>query len=178
MIETLHNANGQDETRVKRAFGWVITFRDFPAGSYQKVDGNTMMTEALTYFTKGRAEFYLDGVRRKDRVPGILSNEHEVVGQGGTFTIKYVEPTTRVCIPTKAKANKGKQPAVIQLDLKRGDTLLVRPGFKALVCLGEIKVGDTVFKEESTVDVKSGDFKLEALSERVLLLDFTNSPRP
>lgn len=178
MIETLHNANGQDETRVKRAFGWVITFRDFPAGSYQKVDGNTMMTEALTYFTKGRAEFYLDGERRRDRVPGILSNEHEVVGQGGIFTIKYVEPTTRVCIPTKARANKGKQPEVIQLDLKRGDKLLVRPGFKALVCLGKVQVGDSTFDEESCFAVKSSDLMLEALTARVLLLDFTNSPRP
>lgn len=178
MIETLHNANGQDETRVKRAFGWVVTFRDFPVGAYQKVDGDSMMTEALTYFTKGRAEFYLDGERRRDRVPGILSTEHEVVGKGGTFTLKYVEPTTRVCIPTKAKANKGKQPNVQQLDLLKGDTLLVRPGFKALVCLGEVKVGDSIFKEESSFDVRSGDLKLEAISDRVLLLDFTHSPRP
>ena len=178
MIETLHNANGQDETRVKRAFGWVITFRDFPTGSYQTVDGDSMMTEALTYFTKGRAEFYLDGERRRDRVPGVLSTEHEVVGEGGTFTLKYVEPTTRVCIPLKAKANKNKIPSVSQFDLRKGDTLLVRPGFKALICLGSIRVGDKTFNEESTVSIGSGDLKLEALSDRVLILDFTNSARP
>lgn len=178
MIETLHNANGNEETRVRRAFGWVVTFRDFPIGAYQTVDGNSMMTEALTYFTKGRAEFYLNGERRKDRVPGILSSEHDVVGEGGTFTLKYVEPTTRVCIPLKAKANKNKIPTVSQLDLRKGETLLVRPGFKALVCLGSVRVNDRIFKEESPVAVESGDLKLEALDDRVLLLDFTNCPRP
>lgn len=178
MIETLHNANGKEETRVRRAFGWVVTFRDFPVGAYQTVDGNSMMAEALTYFTKGRAEFYLDGVRRGDRVPGILSSEHDIVGEGGTFTLKYIEPTTRVCIPLKAKANKNKIPTVTQLDLRKGETLLVRPGFKALICLGNIQVGDRIFKEESPIAIETGDLKLQAMSERVLLLDFTNCPRP
>jgi hypothetical protein len=137
-----------------------------------------MMTEALTYFTKGRAEFYLDGERRGDRVPGILSSEHDVVGKGGTFTIKYVEPTSRVCIPRAAKANKQQLPNVRQLDLKKGDTLLVRPGFKALVCLGTVAVGDREFNEEMTFEVRTTDLKVKALADRVLLLDFTDASRP
>lgn len=176
MQETLRDAFGNDETRVRRAFGWVITFRDFPTGSWQTFDGDVMMTNALTYFTKGRAEFYLDGVRRADRVPGILSSEHEVVGHGGTFTIKYVEPTTRVCIP--AGHNKGQLPQVTQLDLRQGERLLVRPGFRALVCLGSVKVGDRTFKEESTFEVRSGDMAVEVTSDRVLLLDFTRATSP
>lgn len=178
MKETLHCSNGRDETRVRRAFGWVVTFRDFAAGSWQTVGGDEMMTEALTYFTKGRAEFYLDGERRGDRVPGILSSEHDVVGQGGTFTIKYVEPTSRVCIPRAAKANKRQLPNVRQLDLQRGDALLVRPGFKALVCLGSVTVGDREFKEETTFEVRTGDMKIIATADRVLLLDFTDASRP
>ena len=93
MIETLYNANGSDNTRIRRAFRWVVTFRDFPVGSWQTVDGGSMMTQAPTLFTKGRAEFFLDGVQRGDRVPGTLSSEHEVVGLGGTFKLSYVEPT-------------------------------------------------------------------------------------
>ncbi len=144
MIETLYNAQGQDETRVRRAFGWVVTFRDFPVGCYQTVDGDSMMTQALTCFTKGRAEFYLDGERRGDRVPGILSSEHDIVGQGGTFTIKYVEPTTRLCIP--AKINKNRLPNVKKKILQAGDTLNVSG--KYLVCLGTIEVNGKVFEEE------------------------------
>jgi len=176
MRETLHCSNGQDETRVTRAFGWVVTFRDFPVGSYQTVDGGAMQTEALTYFTKGRAEFYLDGERRKDRVPGVLSSEHEVVGEGGTFTLKYVEPTTRVCIP--GNINKNQLPVVQQLDLKRGDRMLVPVGFRALVCLGSVKVGDRTFKEESHFSVVTAASTVEALSNRVLLLDFSRSISP
>jgi 1,4-alpha-glucan branching enzyme len=37
MKETLFNANQLDQTRIKRAFRWIVTFRDFPAGSYQEI---------------------------------------------------------------------------------------------------------------------------------------------
>lgn len=177
MKETLYCSNGQDETRIRRAFGWVVTFRDFPVGSYQTVDGDSMMADALTYFTKGRAEFYLDGVRRGDRVPGILSSEHDIVGKGGTFTIKYVEPTTRVCIPRGLRPNRGKLPQVAQLVLQPGETRELPRGFRALVCLGAVMVGDKRFEEESSFEVASDSVTLTSMT-KVLLLDFTNAGTP
>lgn len=146
MKETLHGAQGKDETRVRRAFGWIVTFRDFPAGSYQTVDGDSMMTEALTLFTKGRAEFFLDGVKRGDRVPGILSAEHDIVGQGGTFEIRYTVPTTRLCVPSKI--NNGRLPTVKKLVLSKDQSVPVDG--KYLVCLGSVEIAGKVIKEEQT----------------------------
>lgn len=166
MKETLHCSNGLDETRIRRAFGWVVTFRDFPVGSYQTVDGDSMMTQALTLFTKGRAEFYLDGVKRGDRMPGILSSEHDVVGEGGTFEIRYVEPTSRVCIPRVA--NKGRLPTVKKHMLEKGEMFSCDGKF--LVCLGSVVVNGVEFAEEKTF--KTTEPRVgQALSE-VILLEF------
>ncbi len=167
MKETLHCSNGKDQTRICRAFGWVVTFRDFPAGSYQTVDGDSMMTQALTLFTKGRAEFYLDGVKRGDRVPGILSSEHEVVGEGGTFEIRYVEPTSRVCIPRVA--NKGRLPTVKKHMLEARETINFPAGTKLLVCLGQIAVNSQkLFDEERTAKLLN-DSIVEADRPTILL---------
>lgn len=151
MKETLYGAFGRDQTRVKRAFRWVITFRDFPVGSTQTVDGDSMMTEALTLFTKGRAEFYLDGERRADRVPGILSSEYEPVGLGGEFELRYVEPTTRVCIPRNA--NSGQLPHVKKHEFDVGGTIAVYPGQKFLVCVGSTTVNNRTFTEEQSFQI-------------------------
>lgn len=172
MKETLHDARGLDETRVKRAFGWIVTFRDFPAGSWQTVDGDSMMRDAVTYFTKGRAEFYLDGVRRKDRVPGTLSTEHEIVGEGGTFELRYVEPTTRVCMPLKIQPakNKGRQPTVKQHRLEPGEHEL-RAG-KYLVCLGKLTIGDKTIEEETPFIIPDLLVRKATTTELTLLLQF------
>jgi hypothetical protein len=168
MKETLHDAFGQDQTRVKRAFRWVVTFRDFPIGSRQTVDGDSMMTEALTLFTKGRAEFYLDGVRRGDRVPGILSSEYEPVGQGGTFELRYVEPTTRVCIPRKA--NGDKLPNVKKIMLKAGERFEVPSMARYLVCLGSVLIGEKTFVAEQSF--QNGYMKPLMTLEDTILLEF------
>lgn len=178
MKETLYGSRGLDQTRVRRAFGWVITFRDFPVGCWQTVGGDDMMKGALTFFTKGRAEFYLDGVKRRDRVPGILSTEHEPVGLDGEFKLVYVEPTTRVCIPAGLKANKGKLPNVQQLQLDAGDKLVLMPGFRGLVCLGSVQIGDRIFNEEQTFSVVSGGEKLCVAQSKCFILDFTNAGNP
>jgi len=170
LFETLHDTNGEDETRVRRAFGWVVTFRDFPVGSWQNVGGDEMMTHALTFFTKGRAEFYLDGVRRGDRIPGILSSEYEPVGQDGMFELKYVEPTTRVCIPRYV--NNDQLPNVKKIHLT--EPITVKAGFKALVCLGSVTVGEKVFEEEKTISVSSPEVTLVPNGD-CYLLDFTDS---
>jgi hypothetical protein len=166
VLETLHGADKKDETRIKRAFKWIITFRDFPEGCWQTVDGDSMMTEALTLFTKGRAQFELDGVLRKDRVPGVLSSEHEVVGQGGEFKITYVEPTTRICIP--AKINDGKLPTVTKHELKEGEMQTMHGAF--LVCLGSVEVNGKEFTEEKTFRT-SEPREVLALHD-VILLEF------
>jgi hypothetical protein len=167
--ETLHNARGLDETRVRRAFGWIVTFRDFPEGSYQTVDGDSMMTEALTLFTRGRAEFYLDGVRRGDRLPGILSSEHEVVGKGGTFEIRYVEPTTRLCVP--AKINRHRLPTVQKLQLDPNSSHTFFPKQQILVCLGTVTIDERVFSEEQTFRVGAEPVTAK-LSADAMLLEF------
>ncbi len=168
MKETLYNAQGQDETRVRRAFGWVVTFRDFPVGSYQTVDGDSMMTEALTLFTKGRAEFYLDGARRGDRIPGTLSAEHDVVGQGGTFELRYVEPTTRLCIP--ANINKSKLPKVKKFMLQAGEHFEMPAQACYLVCLGSVQISDRTFVAEQSF--KIADAKALVALEDTILLEF------
>jgi hypothetical protein len=172
MKETLYNAEGKAVTRVKRAFNWVVTFRDFPAGAWQTVDGDTMMTEALTLFTKGRAEFYLDDVKRLDRVPGTLSTEHEVVGTGGVFKLVYTEPTTRVCMPTSV--NKGNQPKVTKVMLNAGDTLELPVGYKGLVCAGSIKIDDKEFLEEKTFKVIT-EPKIATAVSNTIILNFTEA---
>jgi hypothetical protein len=171
MIESLYCSNGLDETRVKRAFRWVVTFRDFPAGSYQTVDGDSMMKHAITFFTKGRAEFYLDGVRRGDRIPGILSTEHEVVGEGGEFTIKYIENTSRVCIPIDM--NRWELPKLKKHYLNKGESMEVDVGFKGLVCLGSVEISEKIITEEKTFSIKDTAKQCTAL-EDVWLLQFLN----
>lgn len=166
MIETLHCSNGLDETRVRRAFGWVVTFRDFPAGSYQTVDGDSMMEQALTLFTKGRAEFYLDGARRGDRLPGILSSEHEVVGKGGTFELRYVEPTTRLCIPYFT--NKEQLPIVKKYTVSKGELFSIDGKF--LVCVGSIDVNAKLIEEERTF--RTTEPRIAKALEDTILLEF------
>ena len=166
MIETLHCSNGLDETRVRRAFGWVVTFRDFPVGSYQTVDGKSMMAEAITLFTKGRAEFYLDGVQRGDRLPGILSTEHDIVCQGGQFELRYVEPTTRVCIPYHT--NRKRLPIVEKHMLDKGEMFSANGKF--LVCLGSVEVNGTSFQEEKTF--KTAEPRIGRALENSILLEF------
>jgi hypothetical protein len=166
MKETLFNANGKDQTRIRRAFRWVITFRDFPAGSWQTVDGNSMMTEALTLFTRGRAEFYLDGVRRGDREPGVLSTEHEVVGAGGTFELRYVEPTTRLCIP--ANINNKRLPTVRKTVLVAGESFEAEPMGQYLVCLGSVQIGNKTFTEEQSF-VNGYSKTCTAITDTILL---------
>lgn len=166
--ETLFDALGKDQTRIKRAFKWVITFRDFPAGSFQTVRGAEMMTEALTFFTKGKAEFYLDGVRRLDRVPGILSSEYDPVGIDGEFVLKYTEPSTRVCIPSSV--NHGRLPAVRKIELTAGQEYIAPTGFKALVCLGLVQINHREFSEEQSFETKISS-TIKALN-RTMLLEF------
>lgn len=169
MNEKLYCSNGLDETRIRRAFRWVVTFRDFPAGSYQTVDGDSMMKHSVTFFTKGRAEFYLDGVRRGDRVPGILSTEHDIVGEGGEFTIKYIENTSRVCIPIDI--NRWQLPKVKKHSLIKGDLIEVEVGFKGLVCLGSVSIDEKIIAEEKTFSIKDNTKQCLAL-EDVLILQF------
>lgn len=178
MIETLYGADGKDETRVKRAFGWVVTFRDFPAGSWQTVSAQDIIRGALTFFTKGRATFTLDGKPYPDRVPGILSVEHEGEDDGleGMFTLRYVEPTTRVCIPRVF--NRDQLPPVRQLRLKPGVQADVPAGTRLLVCLGRVQAGERTFGEEQTIHVVNDGVQLEALDSEVLALDFTHCPSP
>jgi hypothetical protein len=164
--ETLFDARGLDETRIRRAFGWLVTFRDFPVGSRQTVDGDSMMTEALTLFTKGRAEFYLNGTKRGDRLPGILSSEHDLVGQGGTFELRYVEPTTRICIPSGY--NRDRLPSVNKIVLQQDETFPVDG--KYLVALGAISVADKTFAEERTF--KTTEPRIAVALEPTILLQF------
>lgn len=151
-METLFNSNGLAKTRVKRAFKWVITFRDFPAGSWQEVDGSKMMTHALTLFTKGRALFFQDGVQLPDRVPGILSSDYEPTGLSSTFKLEYVEPTTRLCIP--AMLNDGVLPEVEKIELSPGQVHAAKAAERFLVCLGNAKVNGKIIEEERTFHLK------------------------
>jgi len=168
-METLYNANGGSKTRLYRAFGWLITFRDFPEGCWQEVDGSKMMTEALTLFTKGRAEFYQDETHRlPDRVPGILSSEHVPTGLNSTFKLMYREPTTRLCVP--ASINDGKLPEVEKVDLAAGEAQTFPAGTRLLVCLGSVNVKDRTFAEEKSFTLK--DEAAVTATERSLLLRF------
>lgn len=165
IVETLHNANRQDSTRIRRAFGWVVTFRDFPVGSYQTVRGAEMMTEAITFFTRGRAEFYLDGVRRGDRVPGILSAEHEPLGLDGEFKLVYVEPTTRVCIP--AVINGNRLPTVVKH--VPTESFQAKPGQRFLVCLGGVQTGDKAFEVEQSFKIGTSSVLVVPTADTMLL---------
>lgn len=163
---------GNITARVRRAFRWIFSFRDFTPGTVQTIRGGDMMTDAVTFFTKGRAEFYLDGVRRGDRVPGILSSDYQPVGQDGTFTVVYVEPTTRVCIPRVF--NRGLLPTVKKHHALENMVLSVHAGQRLLVCLGDIEVDGRHIKEEQSVEVQV-DQEIN-LKEGTLLLEFLDEP--
>lgn len=167
IAETLHNANRRDSTRIRRAFGWVVTFRDFPVGAHQTIRGAEMMTEALTFFTKGRAEFYLNGVRRGDRVPGILSSEHEPVGLDGEFRLVYVEPTTRVCIP--AAINRNRLPQVKKRLHEYSGHGPALPGQKFLVCRGSVTASNKTFGEEQTFQIGDEPVIMDWVANTILL---------
>ncbi len=170
MIEKLFNSRGLDETRIKRAFNWVVTFRDFPEGSWQTVDSEGMIKDAVTLFTKGRAEFYLDDIRRADRLPGVLSTEHEAFPPDSTFKLVYTEPTTRVCIPRKI--NVDNLPSVEKILIGANATFNTKPNGRYLVCLGNISVGGKTFAEEKTFSTKESK-ECMALQD-VILLEFLN----
>lgn len=167
----IERTQGTITARVRRAFHWIFSFRDFEPGTIQWIGGREMMTQAVTLFTKGRAEFYLDGVRRGDRVPGILSSEHEPVGLDGEFKLVYVEPTTRVCIP--AAFNRGQLPLVKKHHAVDDQTIGFIPGQKLLVCSGEL-VLDRVILPEQSVTIKEPMYV--ELKAGTLLLEFLNAP--
>lgn len=133
-----------------------------------------MMTEAVTLFTKGRAEFRLGKERRRDRVPGILSSEEPFAfkDSDGDFRLDYVENTTRVCIPSIA--NKGRVPNLSKIELKSGKSFEGAVGFKAMVCLGAISVQDRLFSEEQSFEITTEAKTITAL-EDTILLDFTKA---
>lgn len=170
--ETLFNANAQDRTAVRRAFGWVLTFKDYPAGSVQTVRGAEMMTEAVTLFTRGRAEFWLNGERRGDRVPGILSSEHEPVGIDGEFKLIYTERTSRVCIP--ASINRNRLPKVKKIILDDNETRQFEPRTRLVVCTGSISVQDRIFNEQDSIEICTNSKVLRSIGHTILL-DFTNA---
>jgi hypothetical protein len=149
-----------------------VTFKDYPAESYQTVRGAEMMTEAVTLFTRGRAEFWLNGSRRGDRVPGTLSTEHEPVGTDGEFRLVYVERTSRICIP--AAINGDKLPKVKKIMLNKDDTIELSNGKRMLVCIGRVNISDRVFAEQDTFEVTAGTKTLTA-DESTILLDFTEA---
>ena len=158
--------------RMKRAFKWIVHFRDFPEGCIQEFSGEQIQKDALTFFTKGKAEFYYGNLKRPDRIPGILSSEQETWWDKGTFTIHYKEPTTRVCIARHL--NKGLLPAVKKLEFNQGETFILNPPFKGLMCLGSIQLDDRIFNEEQTFNIISENKIFKSLS-KVYILDFTNS---
>lgn len=168
MIEKLFNSRGLDETRVRRAFRWVVTFRDFPEGAWQTVESEGMIKDAVTLFTKGRAEFYLEGVQRGDRLPGILSTEHEPFPPGEVFKLVYAEPTTRVCIPRKI--NDGRLPVVEKILIPGGESIVTSAGGKYLVCLGKISVSGRTFEAERTF--RTEESKECTADEDAILLEF------
>jgi hypothetical protein len=131
-----------------------------------------MMTEAVTLFTRGRAEFWLDDTRRADRVPGTLSTEHEPVQTDGTFKLVYVEQTSRICIP--AIINKNRLPKVKKIMLNKGGVIELAEGARMLVCVGRVSISDRVFAEQDTFEVITGTKTLTA-DEFTILLDFTEA---
>jgi hypothetical protein len=171
MKEITYNGSGT-VSRIKRAFGWIVTFRNFPPGCEQTVDGASISDEAVTLWTKGRVELYYNNERKLDRVPGVLSTEIEKYwDQTGEFKLVYNEPSTRVCI--FQGINKGRLPHVTKIALDQGQMAELAPGSKILVCLGSVEVADRTFNEESTFSVGNQTRSCRA-NEYTLLLDFTN----
>jgi len=170
--ETL--TDSQIVTRVKRAFGWVVTFRDIPQGCEQRIFGTSMMTEAVTYCTKGVAELYLNDDRQPDRVPGLLSSDQlprpDAVGK--IWRLSYVQPCTRVCIPDSF--NKGRLPSLTKIELADGQTHEFPVGFKGLVCLGKLIFDGKEFTEEQQFQIKD-TAKTAQAQGTTYILNFTNA---
>lgn len=174
MIEKNITGNDTVVTRVRRAFGWVVFFRDFAQYSEQEIITPQIIEEAVTLFTKGRAELWVNDVQETDRLPGLFSLEKEPRTDNSVKTWKFVytEPTTRVCIAQEY--NRNKLPNVTKIELADGETIEFSPGFRGLVCLGSIVFPSRTFLEEQSFTVVSTPKTAQAQG-RTFILDFTNA---
>lgn len=164
---------GVPTDRLKRAFGWIVSFRDFTQGCRQVFGGNGTDVEAISLLTKGRYEHYYKGGRNPDRVSGDITSEIADYWTQGVFEHKYVEPSTRVCI--YRWFNNGRLPEVRKIEMQEGEEILLPAGAKLLICLGSVQAADKVFEEESVLMVGGTPRHCKAIQRNVLMLDFTNA---
>jgi hypothetical protein len=165
--------NGLPTDRLKRAFSWIVMFRNFPAGCQQTFNGNSEEPEAISLHTKGRYEYYYKDGCNSSSIIGTLTSEIFEFWKQGTFNVTYVEPTTRVCI--YRWFNNGRLPDVQKVVLQQNQELMLPPKTKMLVCLGSVQIGDKVFSEETTFTIGDTARQCKALDSNVLMIDFTNA---
>jgi hypothetical protein len=174
MIEETINLADQIRDRRIRAFRWLVLFRDFPKDCEQRFYGKSMVTEAITLFTKGRAQLLFDGEPQEDRVPGTFSGDYvpDDSWEGKQFRLIHLEPTTRVCIPLTL--NRKDLPTVTKIELNDGETREFSVGFRGLVCLGSLTIGSRMFPEETSFRVVDSA-KTGQSSGRTIILKFPDA---
>lgn len=171
MIEETYNLSEPVKDRIKRSFGWIVLFREFPKDAEQRFYGRSMVDDAVTLFTKGFAELYYDGQRQTDRVPGTFSLDYtsQAEWEGKVFRLVYTEPTTRICIPKTM--NRGSLPQVTKIELAHGQSYEFPVGFKGLVCLGKLCFQDREISEENIFKIVDQE-KTATANGNVIVLRF------
>ncbi len=174
MIEETLNLADQIKDRRYRVFKWLVLFRDFPAECEQRFYGKSMVEDAVTLFTKGRAQLYYDGQLQEDRLPGTFSRDYSVDDswEGKVFRLVHLEPTTRVCMPLVL--NRKGLPPVTKIDLSDGESLEFSVGFRGLVCLGSIIIAERSFPEETSFKIVDSP-KIGRAVGRTLILRFPDA---
>ncbi len=174
MIEETFCSADQTESRHRRAFGWIVSFRDFAANTEQKFKLNQSNIDAVTFLCKGHVRAFLeDQFWLETTNPGDSSDSQVYAPQAKDKTWKFVyaTDTTRVCI--FKDFNKGQLPKLTTLVLDDGQSYEFPVGYKGLVCTGSLEFENKTFDIEKNFTIVNGA-KIATARGQTFILDFTN----
>jgi hypothetical protein len=170
ITETLAGGERPRSVLSKRAFGWIAVFLSFRAGITQTLTYTNLPEEERTYiYTRGKAELYINGQHITTLVPGSVSSDLPKTELGATFELRFIEETSRVCLP--AAVNRGKVPTIRKIILEPGESFEGVHGERFLVCLGSVSIGARTFAEKESFEVSSTSVSATA-TERTIVIQF------
>jgi hypothetical protein len=170
ITETLAGGEHPRSVLIKRAFGWITVFLSFRAGITQTLTYTNLPEEERTYiYTRGKAELYINDQYVTTLVPGSVSTDLPSTELGAKFELRFIEETTRVCMP--ATSNHGKVPKIRKIMLEPGESFEGAHGERFLVCLGSVSIGARTFAEKESFEVSSTSISATA-TERTIVVQF------
>jgi hypothetical protein len=173
ITETLSGGEHPRSVISKRAFGWIAVFLSFRAGITQTLTYTNLPEEERTYiYTRGKAELYINDQYITTLVPGSVSTDLPKTELGAKFELRFIEETSRVCMP--AAANHGVVPTIRKIMLEPGESFNSIQGERFLVCSGTVSIGERSFTEKESFEVSSTSV-LATATERTIVIQFLKS---